>query len=425
MRYHRDLFHGIVRCVCRWLGPAALILLLLPMPLAAEVPPAAEETPVVRNGDTPAAGREELVLQELWRVDADDQEVLLGVIRDVMQDADGRVYLLDSQLSQIHVFSAAGDYLESLSREGEGPGECRQPVGMFFVSAEEIGIVQSFPGKIIKIDAENTPRGTIEIGGNDPAAGGFRFMRNVRHRGETFAYFGGEMKMGEDGFKFVSVLITIGADGAERGRLLEHVSGDPVETRRWIEAEEYFIDEWRWDIGPGGNVYAAPIRDRYAIEVFAPGGAKIRTIERAYEPRKRTRGEKAAIEVPEIYINGEILQIKGTIDDYDPCISRLHVNDAGELWVTHAGSTREQPEDILQAYDVFDPAGIYVRQVAIACPGDPETDRLFDIGGGRFVLIRGYVDDFDLNIGEGSDSGDVADLEETIPLEVICYAAVR
>ena len=36
-------------------------------------------------------------------------------------------------------------------------------------------------------------------------------------------------------------------------------------------------------------------------------------------------------------------------------------------------------------------AGVYVRQVGVACEGDPDEDRLFLTGGGRAVLVRGAV----------------------------------
>ena len=42
-----------------------------------------------------------------------------------MGDDDGNIYLLDSQLSEVKVFSPDGEPLKTLSREGDGPGEFR------------------------------------------------------------------------------------------------------------------------------------------------------------------------------------------------------------------------------------------------------------------------------------------------------------
>ncbi len=50
-------------------------------------------------------------------------EFTFGNIRDVGWLADGRVFVGDEQAHSIRIFSPLGDYLETVGREGEGPGE--------------------------------------------------------------------------------------------------------------------------------------------------------------------------------------------------------------------------------------------------------------------------------------------------------------
>ncbi len=86
----------------------------------------------VINGAEPSGGRQTMNLEELWRVGGeDDEETVFGIITKVLIDDDNNIYLLDAQLSEISVFSPEGELINTLGREGEGPGDLRsepQPV---------------------------------------------------------------------------------------------------------------------------------------------------------------------------------------------------------------------------------------------------------------------------------------------------------
>ena len=58
-------------------------------------------------------------------------------------DADGNVYLLDGQISEIQVFDPEGELLRTIGRQGEGPGEFQNGADMFWAPGGEIGVVFS------------------------------------------------------------------------------------------------------------------------------------------------------------------------------------------------------------------------------------------------------------------------------------------
>ena len=134
----------------------------------------------VRDGVThvvnPESPVEEMTvtLKELWRVGGDDEEILFGVISQLLHDDDGNVYALDSQLSEIRVFSASGQLLRSIGREGEGPGEFRNGSDIYMGPGGILGVVQVFPGKIVLLQRDGTPAGNFPL----PAAegGGFQLV---------------------------------------------------------------------------------------------------------------------------------------------------------------------------------------------------------------------------------------------------------
>ena len=85
--------------------------------------------PHTDNDGEPRDGIVDYTLDVQWRAGGlDDDENLFGVIMQALADEDGNLYLLDNQLSEVAVFSSAGERIATLSREGDGPGETRFPV---------------------------------------------------------------------------------------------------------------------------------------------------------------------------------------------------------------------------------------------------------------------------------------------------------
>ena len=61
-------------------------------------------------------------LEEEFRVSG-TPSTPFGVIVSAMLDETGRLYALDGQLQEVHVFDSAGGYSHRIGRKGEGPGE--------------------------------------------------------------------------------------------------------------------------------------------------------------------------------------------------------------------------------------------------------------------------------------------------------------
>ena len=74
---------------------------------------------VIGNPAEPVEPVIESTPKELWRIggDTDDEDEFFGVISQILSDDAGNVYLLDSQLNEIKVFSPDGEYLRSLGRD--------------------------------------------------------------------------------------------------------------------------------------------------------------------------------------------------------------------------------------------------------------------------------------------------------------------
>jgi hypothetical protein len=380
---------------------------------------------LVPNPGEPAAGTDTLHLRELWRAGGDDDEVFFGVINAVTSDSEGNLYLLDYQLCEIPVYSPRGEYLRTLSREGDGPGEIRRPADMCLMPDGSLGIGLPVPGRVVMIDSAGSPLSTLTLGESDPTERQFIFLQGLACHGNRLVVSGTQINRQAGARLRTHILAAYDLNGAEQVRYLAREDHRQFgEALR--EADEYTVAGGRWAVGPEGQVYLAPERDRYRIEVFAPTGRCTRVIEREFEPRRRAPSEiervRSRVGPPRRRRPGRGPAPEVEVAACDPVINRLRVTSGGELWVLHSRSNRDQPPGIMETYDIFNDAGCYIRRMAIACEGDGLEDRLFFVADDRAVLVRGLRDARDALRGVAGE--EVAD-EEAPPLTVICYALDR
>lgn len=411
---------------CNLCGVSLSVLLAL---TCLAVPPTALETvlidgvPYLRNPEQPEEGTRVVQLEELWRAGGDDDEVFFGVIREVVSDDVGRLYLLDQQLTQVWVYAPDGEFLRTLSRQGEGPGEVNRPGDCFLLPAGGLGVLDRSPGKVTRVDLQGTPMSSLHIRRQGETGSGSMQVRSGLWRGGTLVLCGQERRQVDGQHLHIGFLSTFSEDGVEQQRLWHHdKQAWDFENRSFTEKYSYFVEDGRgWTIGPRGEVYVARERDRYAVHVYAADGTLMRVIEREFIPTQRSGKDKQRVAAGlTMTINGEVIQLDSDIMDTDPCLRQIHVDEQGQLWVWHARSLENQPEGIFASCDLFAADGRYLAQVQLAVEADPHQDRLIPLSGGRFVLLRGIIDAMDAMWGGSSKDESVADI---VPLEVICLRA--
>jgi len=76
----------------------------------------------VMNGTEPSGEKVTVELEEVWRHGGEDDEEFFGMISQCVVGDDGTIYLLDTRMSEVPVYSPDGERLTTLSREGDGPG---------------------------------------------------------------------------------------------------------------------------------------------------------------------------------------------------------------------------------------------------------------------------------------------------------------
>ena len=379
------------------------------------------QPPTLANTDQPAAGHRVLQLEELWRIGGlDAAENLLGVVDKVLADDQGNLYLLDIQLTEVQVFDSGGTYLRSLGGPGDGPGEIRRATDLVFLPDGTVGLVQGFPGRIVKVDQEGLPAGEFRLGGDDPSAGGFYGLQRARSLGGGLVLSGVRVSRGETQRTATHFISRFGLDEVEQVVYLEKTTVREMGRGGFVEKDEFFPHRGGWTLGPDGQVYVAPRRNSYLVDVYGPQGDLQRSFSRQYESLRRTDEELARAResmIPFRRRNRRAPEV--VVEPTERDILEMRAAGGGKLWVLPSRGIKEQPEGIHSTWDVFDPQGVFTETVSVACEGQGGRDALFFVGNGLVVLVKEHAEAMQAFRGQG-DQEENADLDAR-PLEVVCY----
>lgn len=311
-------------------------------------------------------------------------EYTLGDVNGIAVGLDGTIYAMDRQGPALRAYSLDGTYLRRIGREGEGPGEYKQP---------DSGLAVLPDGRILLRDPGNARITVYSPEGE--------FLEDWRIRGGFFTSTPLFVDSLGNAYQYVW---TFGEDES-RGLVRYGPDGEPGDTLH-LPAIDYeppileavfeqgdnrsvsrttvpFSPQFAWSFGPGGR-YVTGLSSRYAIEVPRDDGTVLR-IERAVEPvpvlpeekanqRERTTWNMRRTD-PGWSWNGP------AIPDVKPAFRSLFVDEDGRIWVqVHAAAEPVPEEEIVEPepgaderpperwrepvrFDVFEPDGTYLGRL--------------------------------------------------------------
>jgi len=380
----------------------------------------------VRNSSVPSHGHETIRLVEQWRAGGEDDDMVFGLITQVRTDEDGYIYLLDAQLCEVYIYSPDGEFVRSIFREGDGPGEIREPVDMLIFEDGSVGAAHEFPALITIVDKQGNPAGSLQLGGDDPTARSSMSLIGCNANGGNIVISGTHFNMSDTpGIQDrTNFLASFSSNGNELVRYMDNETQYNFTDFSFIEREHTPHFWWGFSVGWDGRVYVPRSRDEYAINVYTKDGTLERVFERESITWNRTNEEKTRMRtLIEGATSGSPGEITIVVEDTEPAIAYfqrgLRLASNGNLWVLPSRGLREQPEGVFVTYDVFDPNGHFLKQVSVECNGNPMSDGLFIINEDRAVMVRGYLDALAAQFGRGVTFTE--DGEEPALMEVIYY----
>ena len=395
----KNLILGIALATSVVLVPAAAVM--------------GEITPLIHNDAEPQHGTRTIELEPLWTVGKSEEGILLGTIERVLTLDDGRVLLMDSQLSHVLEYSAAGQLIREVGGPGSGPGELTGPQDLVRFDDGTLGLVRMFPGQLVLLAADGTPAGVIAPTIDD-APGGFLTLHRALQSGGTLLLGGSAMTMDPD-IPVQTRTFFLGSFDRDGHRTVEYVrkvAEFDLRQGKMHEAWQEFV--WsRMGVGTDGTVVVCIPRDALELSWFEPGGALLRTATMPTEPWSRN---EVARERMHGILAAQARHMPGTepvVAATEPVVVDLSVRDDGDVWCLTARSMWEAEEGTFAAYDVFDSTGKYTERVRIACKGDATRDRLL-FSGDRVYRVTGYWDAVFRVQGSAADP-------DAEPMSVTCF----
>lgn len=331
-----------------------------------------------------------LQLREQWRIDTEDPDTpLLGYFgKSQILVHDGRVYLLDLQLCHILVYSDTGEYLKTIMREGDGPGEVRNPGVMLLRPNGHIAVQHGYPTKLAFVDLDGVPQGSWRLQAN-------AWLNHIQEtpRGWFGIYTESQPDDDDPGVMVSAFHAALLDNNGERvadyhtaRKRLNFAPGNVTD-----EAEEY--NPWYTAVLlHNDEVVLASARDDYRLEWQNAGGETTRVVTREFPAHHRTKAEITRLKYRSYSIvNGELSFPKRKLSDTDPVITRIAPQDDGTLRVWTSLATNDLPDGMVCRYEVHEADGTLRERVEIRDPTG-EFDRAYDavavLQDGRVMVLR-------------------------------------
>jgi sugar lactone lactonase YvrE len=304
---------------------------------------------------------------------------IFGNVTGLEADGEGRIYVADSQASEIRIFGADGAHLRTLGRTGSGPGEFRQISGLAWHP----------DGSLWVNDPQNARFSAL-----DPESG---FLESHR-REVSYQQIPWPGRLDSDGNLYEVALAEGDGSPWHRQRLIVRYAPpefEPVDTlplpvfeapsfehtspdgSRMTSTQVPFAPMQVWSIAANGDVWIGTT-DRYRIHRIGRSGDTLRIVERRATPVPVTATERQE----EIERLAWFTDQGGRIDpsripDTKPAYGYFVEDDRGYIWVSAVVAAGEALR-----FDVFDPEGRYLGGVEA-----PKRGSFPVIRGDRLYLV--------------------------------------
>lgn len=339
------------------------------------------QKPSVMEADQPRRGTVDLELRHDWTVGEGD--LLIGEVGEIVVDEHGVIFVLDTQLGEVQVLSPDGEWLRSIGREGDGPGEFREPNDLFLTHDGKVAVVQQMPSKIALLTKDGVALDDQTL---PDATDGYRLLLLGEASSNGMVLTRAQFLPRENGELGTTVFLeAMTASGESLGEMYRTNGGIDMEHMTLRERDIDNVTLY-WTVTTDDRVAAVTTFDEYRIDVCGLDGSDLYSIRRDVPPRPRTQAEKdAAADRYQMSINGRDVEILP--EENARVVDGLVARPEGGLWAI----LRESPEierqaDRVMRIDEFDREGHYLRQLILHGDVDPAIRDMYVRGDHLFVV---------------------------------------
>lgn len=310
--------------------------------------------------------------------DISDEELIapLGVVADVAVGGDGIVYILDQQSCNIRRISLSGGELPPIGRQGEGPGDIRNPRRLAVSSSGRCVVIQDLSSRAPCFAPDGSPSDAYDLSG---VKGGFANVVWVR------ADIGPRQELWLSSINNstpatstappnpVGTVMRVRPDGSTVTLLSQDSQGDSV-VKSPANMSYYMHG---WDVGADGAIIYGDPSGKYNVIVGLP-----------------SEGTSQAIELPEW--DGDEERFREIVSKGASNVRSNVLRVAGVQWLNDAHfMVRPAAEmagaglhDTIGTIEVFGRGGDSFGRYAVLCELDTSSDFFF-VRDNILVVIRG------------------------------------
>ncbi len=329
-------------------------------------------------------------------------ELLFGRIQSARRDAVGNVIVADRQALQIRIFDAEGHHIQSIGRDGDGPGEFRSLRGAWPVryrdgasaDSRQVIAADSELDRITRFSGQGMPVGTATLAGREDmsirtiglAGPDAVLSRASPYNLPDFGLLGGSivdmakaMLGGEANRRVLFVLHRL--DGALVDTLAEGKDAAVGSVAMGDGAMTFtipFSAQSEAAGSPHGVVFTGGTH--YAISVFEDGSLRlIARLDEAPPARTDEHLERYAGGSDEAEVRERIERYRQVpLPESLPAYEGVLFTEEGRVWARRY----RFPGEPAARWDVFAPDGVYLGRVAV-----PASFRIEEVGRGQVLGI--------------------------------------
>jgi len=287
-----------------------------------------------------------------------DENYMFSQPRDIDADAQGNIYVLDSEEQTIKKYNPQGKHVKNISRAGQGPGEFEYPRCLCISEPGNIYVADLFERKIEvfnlegeyqrAIDAKNLDK--ISVTRNEELIIGARYPEKGKK--DEIQYF-----------------YKVGTYDRQKDEILEFYSQKQMRTARVSDGTftfEYPIFV-RWDINSQNHIVIATA-NKYEMNVFTPEGGLLFkfNLDRKPIPVKDEVKRKISEILKRIRsgLGIDDPEIRKIVDHY-PVFNCISIDEKDRIWIErYEPFWRDKPR-METSYDVFSSDGKFLFSTQI------------------------------------------------------------
>jgi len=282
-----------------------------------------------------------------------DDRYFFFSLRKIIADSDGQIYALDNKAARIQVYNKNGEYVETIGRKGQGPGEFSVPYNFFMDEKGNLFVLDTMARKIIVFSDD------------------WKYVKSISFNEIALSHF----FVDKSGNIFFSTLTT----KPEGNMYINFIKWDPKENMKRKIASDFFL---KMIISRKGSFfYGHPYLQHYyflplvgnnvvfvkslepAIHYFSNEGEELYKVLKEEKSERITKKEKEIVFSESFEWLEEGRHEEVFFPEFRPVYSNLLVDDENRIYLERFKPMNEK--STRYSYYVFNEKGRYLYNLVL------------------------------------------------------------